>query len=136
MWWGLCLPRGLSASWDVCPGGVCQGVFAQGGLPRGCVCPGVSAQGGVCPGWGVAVVSTTDISVDRMTDMCKTLPFCNYVADGNKNAFQYDRNCPLFTVGGSLSGRPPDKDTLPPMNRMTDASNNITLPKTSFAGGN
>ena len=30
--------------------------------------------------------------------------------------------------GGSLSGRPPDRDPLP-VNRMTDASKNITLPK-------
>ena len=32
---------------------------------------------------------------------------------------------------GSLSGRPP-----PPVNRMTHRCKNITLPQTSFAGGN
>ena len=37
---------------------------------------------------------------------------------------------------GSLSGRnPPDRDPSRLVNRMTDASKNITLPQTSFAGG-
>ena len=38
---------------------------------------------------------------------------------------------------GSLSGRPlPGQRLPPPVNRMTDASKNITLPQSSFAGGN
>ena len=41
--------------------------------------------------------------------------------------------------GGGLcpgEGVSVQRETPPPVNRMTDASKNITLPQTSFAGGN
>ena len=54
--------------------------------------------------------------------------------------------CPTFLdadlplVGKPPVGRPPLEadpltDAEPPVNRMTDASENITLPQTSFTGG-
>ena len=37
--------------------------------------------------------------------------------------------------GGLCQENPPGQRPLPPVNRMTSASKNITLPQTSFAGG-
>ena len=56
----------------------------------------------------------------------------------NNNAFQFNAYRPLVTIwhgglcpgGGSLS-----RERILPMDRRTNASKNVTLPQTSFAGG-
>ena len=40
------------------------------------------------------------------------------------------------SVPGGVSHRHPPGQNLPPVDRMTDARKNITLPQTLFAGGN
>ena len=91
---------------DVCKGGVCpgvsvqglsvQGVSAQEGcLPRGCQPTGVRpVEGGVCPGGGgvfpgwVGVCPVECLPEPPWTEWqtgVKTLPCCNYIADGNNN---------------------------------------------------
>ena len=56
--------------------------------------------------------------VDRILDtLVKTLPFRNYVADSNKNAFKWDAYCPLQLPSGGVSAQ---GVYTPPVNRMTE----------------
>ena len=61
----------------------------------------------------------------------------------NKKAFHYYAYRPLFWFSGGLPnpldadppvGRPPPDSDPQSVNRMTDPSENITLPQTSFVG--
>ena len=80
-----------------------------------------------------------------------TLPETETDTDANKNAFQWDAHRPLFPIGEGVGvyfqgglclgggflcpGGLCHGDPLPPC-RQTDICENITLPQTSFAGGN
>ena len=74
LWGEGCLP------WGVCSGGVCS----QGGwsAPRG---RGVCSQGGGIP--ACTEVDTSPLWTESQTPV-KTLPWPNFVAASNKNAFQ------------------------------------------------
>ena len=104
---GVCLLRGVSAPRGVSgPGGclVLGGVWSQGVSAPGGVCSrGVSAGGfwsggsgprGSAPGGlllegvgaGIPACTEADPPVDRITDACKTLPWPNFIAAGNKES--------------------------------------------------
>ena len=48
----------------------------------------------------------------------------------------WGRGVPSWRVPGPGDGIPACTEADPPVNRMTDRCKNITLPQTSFAGGN
>ena len=105
---GVC-PGGLpgGSAWWVCLGGVCPGVSAWGCLPRG-----VSAQG-VCAMWPIP-----------------SCIWCYLYAAFSPT----ETNCWLVMWPARHAGIPPPP---PPWTEfLTHASENITLPQTSFAGGN
>ena len=71
--------QGVSTWGGVCQGGGCQGLpgmSAWGYLPRGCL-----PSGGVCP--------TPPSPCEQNDTGVKTLPYRNYVADGNKSVQFY-----------------------------------------------
>ena len=87
---GGCLPRGVSAWRDVCPGGVCLGEVSAwgclpGGLPRGCL--------PVFPG-RVYTSSSVDKIVD--TRLWKHYLSTTSFADGNKFEVRFVCAVPVF----------------------------------------
>ena len=103
---GVYLPGGVT-----CPKGVYlpRGMYLQGGVPEQ---GGLTCQGGYLP----RGVNLPGGYLPRGVNLPGGVP-----AQGG-----------LPARGGTCQGTPP----IPPVNRMTDRSKNITLPQTSFAGGN
>ena len=100
---------------DTCPEGTCPGgVVPTWGvyLPRGCTCPvGCTNPEGCTCQWGVIA-------------QLVYLPMGCVPAWG------------LYLPGGVPAQGVEVSDQVLPVNRMTDKCKNITLPQTSFAGGN
>ena len=114
---GVYLPRVVYVPWGcTCPGGL----PAQGG--------GVPAQGGYLPrGGGVPAWGCTCQGVYLPRGWCTCL--------GGVSA--RGCTCPgVYLPGGGYLPRGYLPRYSPPVDRMTDRCKNITLPQTSFAGGN
>ena len=79
-WAGLCIPA-FTGHGGVCPGGVCPGGVCRGG----CLPGEVSEQGG---GVYPSMHWVPPYEHNAWQTPVKTLPCCNFVVDGNKNAFQ------------------------------------------------
>ena len=108
---GRYLPGGYLCQWCTCPGGVCAwGVYAPLRCTCwGCTCPGVYLPRGCVPAGGVPAQGD--------------VPARSVPAQGGV----------FLPRGGGYLPR----YLLPPWTEfLTHASENITLPQTSFAGGN
>ena len=118
--------RGGSPSWVVYLGGLpgggspWRGVSLAGGLPGGEVSVPGGLPGGGSPWWGSPWWGPPWQGVSLVGG----LPGGGLPGGGKGSPWQ----------GVSLAGGVSLAD--PPVNRMTDACENITLPQTSFAGGN
>ena len=104
--WCVC-GRGGVCPGDGCPGGVCRGVSAQGVAVRGCrgylpggCLPG-GGEGGCLPSGGVC--PTPPSPCEQNDTGVKTLPYRNYVADGNKSVQFYISQFLLVYVSVSVS---------------------------------
>ena len=127
---GSRLPRGGVSARGVCQagGGICRGVSAQRGLPEksawGClpgvsewvvVCPGVSAQGGggVC----LEVSAQGDVCPARMVASVWGVSAWGFLHEG------------CLPDGDVCWGVSTQRVSVPPVDRMTEACENITLPE-------
>ena len=87
--------------------------MSRGWCVQGSVCPW-GVQGEVCAGW--VCIWVVGVCVQ------------GYMSSGLVSRGQ--------CVSGGVHPPRPEADTsLPPVDRMTDMSKNITLPQTSYAGG-
>ena len=102
----------------LCPGGLCLGVPVQEGLCPGCLCPGRLCPGHLCPG-----VSLSRRSLSRSSLSRGALCLGGLSLSGGLCRWGF-----LPGEGGLCC----QGDRLPPVNRMTHACENITLPQTSF----
>ena len=72
----------------VCLGVSSWGVSGQGGVCPGGVCiPACTGQGGVYPSMHWAGGCSSPREQNSWHTLVKTLPFCNYIANGNKSQF-------------------------------------------------
>ena len=119
---GDCLPEGVSARGGCLLGGVCQG---RGVCQRGCVCQ--RGSGGCLPG-GVCQRGVSARGGCTMWPIPSCM-WCYLYAASSPTETQHQCSC-LYTVGPLHAG------IQPPIRGQTDACKLITLPETSFAGGN
>ena len=125
---GVCVPGACVPGGHVCLGGMhARGVC----MPGGCAClGGMCACGGMCA-WGCTCLGTCMSEGCAYLGACMPgdMHACGTCMPGDMCAHSWGMHVPRHAC-------PQVCMTPTPVNRMTDACENITLRQTSFAGGN